>query len=193
LWRRVRDNFIAHESLLSDIEEAATFIPTGAVLKYAGETPPSGFLLCDGSLLLITDYANLYAICGTSFNQGGEPVGYFRLPDLRGRTSVGVGTGTGLTARALGASFGEESHVLTTAEIPSHTHTIVEAAHTHNIVHDSGVAGAVTAHEGNGVDLTAPNMTTNSTDPGITASNAGSGSGHNTMQPSLVLNFVIKA
>src|SRR5207302_10745680 len=46
----------------------------------------------------------------------------FALPDFRGRVPVGAGQGTSLTNRVLGASGGEEAHVLTAAELASHTH-----------------------------------------------------------------------
>ena len=45
-------------------------------------------------------------------------------PDLRGRSTMGAGAGTALTARTFGTSLGEENHILTTAEMPSHTHAI---------------------------------------------------------------------
>lgn len=44
------------------------------------------------------------------------------LPDLRGRALVGAGAGPGLTARALGATFGTETHTLTITELPEHNH-----------------------------------------------------------------------
>lgn len=58
----------------------------------------------------------------------GEAAGYtsgkFFIPDLRGRMAVGAGTGRGLSTRTLGDFGGQESHVLSLSEIPSHSHTI---------------------------------------------------------------------
>jgi microcystin-dependent protein len=48
---------------------------------------------------------------------------------MRGRVNIGAGTGAGLTARTLGATGGTETHTLTTAEMPTHTHT--QNAHGH--------------------------------------------------------------
>lgn len=59
-----------------------------------------------------------------AFNQATCPIGWHELTALRGRTVVGAGTGSGLTARAMNATGGEESHRLTLAEAPSHTHTV---------------------------------------------------------------------
>src|SRR5690606_25643691 len=50
----------------------------------------------------------------------------FKLPDLRGRSSIGAGTGTGLSARTLGTTGGAETHVLTVAELAAHNHTTVD-------------------------------------------------------------------
>ena len=82
-------------------------------------TPLNGWLLCDGSLVSITTYANLYAIIGTQFGGG---AGTFKLPDCRGRVPATVGQGPGLTARTIGNVTGAETHVLTLTEMPLHNH-----------------------------------------------------------------------
>jgi microcystin-dependent protein len=78
----------------------------GTVQMFAGATAPTGWLLCDGSAVSQTDYADLFSVIGVTYgNPGG---GNFNLPDFRGRTPIGVGTGVGLTARALADSGGVE-------------------------------------------------------------------------------------
>lgn len=55
------------------------------------------------------------------------------LPDTRGRALVGAGNGAGLTARAIGAVFGTETHILDVAQLPEHNHggsTASGGAHT---------------------------------------------------------------
>ena len=58
----------------------------------------------------------------------GEAAGYtsdkFFLPDLRGRSLIGAGTGRGLSQRTMGDVGGEETHFLTQSELPSHSHGI---------------------------------------------------------------------
>jgi microcystin-dependent protein len=49
---------------------------------------PSGWALCDGSLLEIAKYRNLYQKIGKRF--GGDGVKTFALPDFRGRMPVGA-------------------------------------------------------------------------------------------------------
>ncbi len=81
---------------------------------------PRGWAQCNGQLLPINQYQALFSLLGTSF--GGDGVRTFALPDLRGRVAVGQGQGNGLTQRPLGATGGEETHTLSTAEVPAHNH-----------------------------------------------------------------------
>lgn len=104
-------------------------------MQFAGATAPTGWLVCNGASLLRTAYPALFAAIGTTW--GAVDGTHFTLPDLRGRTPIGVGTGTGLTARSLGATTGTETHLLTGAEsgVPAHLHSI---AHDHASVTSSG-------------------------------------------------------
>ena len=83
LWRRVRGNLVSHQARISDLESAPTLFPTGSVLKFAGAAAPTGWLLCEGQVVLRTAYADLFAIMSTSYNTGGEAGTDFRLPDGR--------------------------------------------------------------------------------------------------------------
>lgn len=94
----------------------------------------NGWLKCDGRSLSREEYSELFEIVGTSF--GAADSNTFKLPDLRGRVMGCIGQGAGLTNRVIGALVGEENHTLTTAEIPSHSHTGTtdsSGAHTHNV------------------------------------------------------------
>lgn len=95
----------------------------------------------------------------------------FQLPDLRGRSPLGAGQGSGLTDRAMGAMGGEEDHVLTVAELASHSHTVS----TYTVV---------------GTNLVGSGTST----PGATpeTGNTGSNNAHNTMHPYQATNFIIK-
>jgi microcystin-dependent protein len=77
--------------------------------------------LCDGAGYSTTDYASLHNAIGYIYGGSGA---VFHVPDLRGRSPVGAGTGAGLTARSLGQTGGEENHVNTSAQsgMPSHNH-----------------------------------------------------------------------
>lgn len=94
----------------------------------------SGWLKCDGRSLSRTEYSELFDIIGTSF--GADDSDTFKLPDLRGRVMGAIGQGSGLTNRVLGANVGEETHILTTGEMPQHSHTGTTSSngnHSHSI------------------------------------------------------------
>src|SRR3990167_1707849 len=95
--------------------------PIGTVVCYAGAAAPSVWLLCNGDAVSRTTYASLYSAIGTTFGPGNGTT-TFNVPDARGRATVGVGTGAGLTARALAATGGAETHALSEAELASHDH-----------------------------------------------------------------------
>jgi len=84
--------------------------------------PPRDFVPCDGRMLPIRDYQALFALISNSY--GGDAVTTFAVPDLRGRLTVGQGTGTGLTARTICQSFGAEAVSLVEANLPPHTHAL---------------------------------------------------------------------
>lgn len=58
-------------------------IPVGQVMQWPKDTPPSGYLECDGSSLSRVTYASLFAVIGTLYGAADET--HFNLPDYRGR------------------------------------------------------------------------------------------------------------
>jgi microcystin-dependent protein len=219
---------------------------TGTVLDFAGAVAPAGWLLCDGSSVSRTTYANLFSVIGTTHGSGDGST-TFSLPDGRGRVIAGKGdmggtaagrlnvnlngtttaasavitglsstanlavgmgvygatipasatvasidsatqvtlsTGVGVTAgtatamrfgmldaTALGASGGSQTHKLVTSQMPAHTHTYAAVTNTGA----SGLAG------GTGF----VNQTT-------TGSSTGGDQAHPNVQPTLILNKIIK-
>tara|TARA_B110000196_G_scaffold185301_1_gene158883 strand:+ start:376 stop:1287 length:912 start_codon:yes stop_codon:yes gene_type:complete len=132
---------------LADLDGEATGSPIGTVITFGGSTAPSGWLACDGSSYSRTTYADLFGVISTTY---GAPTGTtFLVPDLRGRAPLGAGTGSGLTARSLGALGGYEGVTLSATEIPSHSHSVSDGGHGHGVnesSHDHGTSDSGHSH-----------------------------------------------
>jgi microcystin-dependent protein len=92
----------------------------GEVRMFAGALAPLNWALCDGQLLPIAAYGDLYTLLGTTY--GGDGIIDFALPDLRGRIPIHSGGGRGLSYRILGERGGAEEVALDVATIPAHAH-----------------------------------------------------------------------
>lgn len=155
----------------------------GEIILWSGSVPPSDtrLLICDGSSLDSADYPELYALIGLTY--GGSGATDFLLPDLRGKVAIGESG-----SHALAATGGAETVTLTTAEMPSHTHT--DVGHTHLDNNATPALGA--AIVGVPVPSAIPSVTvTGSGNANLT--NTGGGGAHANMQPFLTLNYYIVA
>lgn len=94
----------------------------GQILIFGGNYAPRGWAKCEGQLLNITDYTELYTVIGTIY--GGDGRVSFALPDLRGRAPIHYETGPGLSTYSLGERGGAETITLAVSQIPSHNHAI---------------------------------------------------------------------
>jgi microcystin-dependent protein len=180
----------------SRIRAGSATVPTGAIQMFAGSAAPSGYLICDGASVNRADFPALFTVIGTTYGSSSGTT--FNLPDLRGRTPIGVGTGTGLTTRTLGAMGGAENVTLTIAQMPSHNHggsVVTGGAHTHDMT------SVITAFAGNTWNIVNGNgwaLATRTTVAGQgshthTINSEGGGTGHPNMQPFLALNFIIRS
>ncbi|MCF6457805.1 tail fiber protein [Pseudoalteromonas sp. MMG023] len=93
----------------------------GSVCMTAAVYCPRGFAEANGQLMSISQYSALFSIIGT--NYGGDGRTTFGLPDLRGRSAIGVGSGPGLQTVRQGSMPGREFVTLSLMNLPSHTHT----------------------------------------------------------------------
>lgn len=92
----------------------------GSICITATNFCPRGYALAAGGLITITDNQALFALIGNTF--GGDGRSTFGVPDFRGRSPVGVGSGPGLSPVFWGEERGDEVTVLSIAEMPAHTH-----------------------------------------------------------------------
>jgi microcystin-dependent protein len=188
----------------------SSLMPSGVVLPFAGSSAPTGYLPCDGASLLVASYPDLFAAIGYTWGGGGAN---FNVPDLRGRTPIGSGTGPGLTNRTLGTSLGDEnlqqhSHTVNnnTDLAGSHTHGVTDPSHYHPMLSFSnGAGGGFALPVDAGAVARNVSHDTDSASTGISivaggshqhplnfgSNNTGTGSAQN-MQPSAVVNFIIK-
>ena len=93
----------------------------GQIQAFGFNFPPRGWAKCEGQILPISQNTALFSLLGTTF--GGDGRTSFALPDLRGRSIVGMGNGPGLSSISWGERGGAENHTLSVAQIPVHNHT----------------------------------------------------------------------
>jgi microcystin-dependent protein len=184
--------------------------PIGIVMDYAGATAPTGWLLCYGQAISRTTYASLFAVIGTVFGVGDGST-TFNLPDARGRVIAGKdnmgGTAAsrlttasgGVAGTTLGAVGGSETHTLTTAQIPAHIHTGTTGSsgnHSHTVAYNS-VGDGFGSNFGMSAASGASTKTTSTagahTHTFTTDSGGGTGGAHANVQPTMVLNKIIRA
>ncbi len=85
------------------LKRRLTDLLSGSVVSFAMDSPPSGFLECDGSAISRTTYADLFAAIGTTYGVGDGST-TFAIPDLRGEFIRGWDNGRGVdSGRALGS------------------------------------------------------------------------------------------
>ena len=216
-------NVITKEIITREIIQSGTSMemPAGTIIQFISSNAPSGWLLCDGTEVLISTYNNLYKIIGNTYGVTSNN-NTFKLPDFRGRVPVGAGQGNGLSKRNLGELGGEEKHKLTISEMPIHNHngtTLNAGNHTHNVndpghehtVNTTAITGSNTVsntfnkNDRTRIDnktLTSVKTNKETTDISLgpngdhthsfTTNNTGGGQEHNNMQPYIVTNYIIK-
>lgn len=169
----------------------------GEIKMFGGEYPPKNWAFCEGQVLPINTYNQLYSIIGMTY--GGDGRTTFALPDLRGRTPIGAGTGTGgLTPRLIGQKSGSERVGLSQTAMPVHNHGV------------AGVSGTVKCNSGTGQEKNPTGLQfgaaaggsfnesapTGAMAPGNVAASgvvdkAGGNNAHENMQPWLCTRYII--
>lgn len=168
--------------------DPSLLVPAGTIVQYAGSATPDGYLFCDGTTVSSATYNKLFSAIGTQYNAGGEPTGHFRLPNFQGRVPVGRSSGDS-DWDTLGETRGSKTHTLSIAEMPAHNHSITDPGHSHGNNAPINIAGANNVYQGT-TQVASGNTTVNTTN--ISINNTGGGGAHNNIQPSIVVNYIIK-
>lgn len=150
---------------------------------------PTGWALCNGQLLQISQNSALFALLGTTY--GGDGRSTFALPDLRARVPLHQGQGAGTSVYSPGQSGGVEKVTLTAAQVPAHSHGLAAHDGTGSSPSASGnfIASPSDATTGEALNAFSPTANVVMNAQAISAS--GGGQPHENMQPYLCLNFII--
>ena len=162
----------------------------GEIRMFAGNFAPKGWAFCNGQLLSISEYDDLFSIIGTLY--GGDGRENFALPDLRGKGPIHVEHEMSPTNITLGTTGGTSSFSLTEAQMPKHRHT------GHLRIHD-GYGDAYHSQHGYLVDSTMVshekyssfNIIGEKVIRGVQTDAAGEGLPVQKRSPYLVINFII--
>lgn len=189
----IKDNSVTAAKLNS--AAVSVLMPTGSILPYAGSSAPTGYLLCDGSAQdrqVNSVNTALFTVLGTTYGVGDGST-TFNIPDLRGRVIAGqddmggssanrltnpASTINGINGDGLGNVGGSETHLNTAAQsgLRSHTHNISVSTLTGSGGPDPRISSVSSPSGG-------PNLGSGGTD---------ASSAHNNVQPTIILNYIIK-
>ncbi|MET0393951.1 MAG: tail fiber protein [Chitinophagaceae bacterium] len=166
---------------------------------FAGDYAPQNWLLCDGSLVSISDYSQLFSVLGTTY--GGNGTSTFGLPNLCGRLPVQNGQLQGGSNYPFAQPGGQETVVLNASQTPAHTHSITVSTSPATTSHPLGNWLAAPVDDGNADDSSVlAYMPANAGDATLQtvtlAANTISPSAyttwpHENRQPYLVINYII--
>lgn len=132
---QVPNSMLAADVAAANAAQIAAALPAGVMVDFAGTAAPAGWLLCAGQAVSRTTYAALFAAIGV-VHGAGDGTTTFNVPDMRGRVAAGKDDmggsaagrlttgGSGVNGASLGANGGAETHTLTAAQIPAHTHNL---------------------------------------------------------------------
>jgi microcystin-dependent protein len=158
------------------------------IRMFAGNFAPTGWALCNGQLLPISQNTALFSLLGTTY--GGDGKSNFALPNLQGSAPLQAGQGPGLSLRDLGEIGGEQNVTLLQTEMPSHSHS-AQGSTGSNQTTPVNNAWASGAKLGGGNLYVPTNAPTNVQMNPFGTSIAGGNQPHNNMMPYLCLTFII--
>lgn len=139
--------------------------PVGGIMQFGGTTAPTGWLICDGSAVSRTTYADLFSAIGTSYGSGNGST-TFNVPNLKGKIPVGYNSSE-TEFNTMGKTGGSK-------EMQKHRHSIQFS----------------NAYLGSG-GTQVGNIVVSTVSGGVDTTEAGTGTSGN-LQPYVVVNYIIK-
>jgi microcystin-dependent protein len=162
--------------------------PLGMLKDFGVGTVPAGYLACDATAVSRTTFAALFNEVGTTWGAGDGST-TFNVPDSRRRAWVGSGgSGTATIGNAIGNTGGEEGHSLTSGENGTHPHGLAVFSGAGDGSEANTGVPAKTSSGGQNLWAAGGNQTNNVP----VVANSGSGTAHNTIQPSAITTKLIK-
>lgn len=158
----------------------------GQIQLFGFNFAPRGWALCEGQLLPISQWTALFSLLGTTFGGDGETT--FALPDLRGRSPVGVGSGPGLDTITWGVRAGNYQKTLTVSNMPSHNHISNMDVNTANGEESNPQNNVIAAHAAAFAEDPSSGAKLNNS---AVSSNTGGGQAFNLRNPFLGLYYSI--
>ena len=161
----------------------------GTVGMFAVNFAPQRYMRCNGTTVQVSQNQALFSLLGTTYGGNGRTT--FGIPDLRGRTPIGIGAGNGPLSQELGETGGEEQVLLSTEEMPAHTH----AARSELPVSRGGAnSTAPVGHHlarSDDVEIYTDQSANASMSVDTDVGQRGQGMAHDNMPPYLAINYVI--
>ena len=172
----------------------------GTIKIFGFNFAPRGWATCQGQILPIAQNTALFSLLGTTYGGNGQTT--FALPDLRGRTAVGMGQGPGLSSYDIGQVGGTENTTLLVTQMPAHTHAptlaVTAALHAEGINGTDNNPNGKMLASGTGIYV-APDVANNRTmaaesivvTSSLTLATAGNSQPFSILQPYLGVNYSI--
>ena len=176
--------------------------PVGSIIMYGAAAAPTNWLLCDGTAVNRTTYADLFSAIGTTYGSGNGS-STFNVPNLQGVFPIGYDGGSSYALAATGGATADTPTLsgtnagttLTSSQIPAHTHGGVTTGWPSGSW-TGGTGATQTAIDASGLSVASGSVN-------LSLENTGGGSSHthtwtgtssavDIIPPYLVVNYIIK-